>query len=202
MKKSVVKKDITKEVMKQIEELGNQRVLVGIPAAKTARNDTSKSNNAVIGYVMEFGGHIPHPGGTKYITNAVINGKFVGTRFVSNDFKGKTKKTKAHYIDIPARPFLIPGIKQSLEKVEKVMMQTLKATFKNPDKKDYFIKLGLNKAGMLASGEVKKYMTHGSFEPLAKSTIAARLRRGRTSEKPLIDTSQLRNAVTYVLRKK
>jgi hypothetical protein len=35
---------------------------------------------------------------------------------------------------------------------------------------------------------------------LAERTLAARKARGRTGEKPLIDTGQLRNAVTFVVQ--
>lgn len=67
------------------------------------------------GLVHENGGTIQHPGGTAYV---IIKGK---ARFVTNAkaaqyaAKGRTvKRTKAHSIKIPKRPFLRPGIEQYL----------------------------------------------------------------------------------------
>lgn len=199
-KKSKVTTDLVEPVLSQIERLGKKQVMVGIPSDKATRNDSPKASNAVIGYIMEFGGHIANPGGTPYITDAIVKGKFVGTRFVSKSFEGKTNYTKAHYIDIPARPFLIPGVETAHDKIAELMKQTLIATFKDPKKKNVYIDQGLNKVGMAASMAVRRYITNGNFEPLKASTLAARRRRGRTGTKPLIDSSQMRNSVTYVLR--
>jgi hypothetical protein len=50
---------------------------------------------------------------------------------------------------------------------------------------------------------VRAFITAGQgFAPLAAATLAARRRKGRTGTKPLIDTGQLRRAITYVLRRK
>lgn len=46
---------------------------------------------------------------------------------------------------------------------------------------------------------VRNQITEGSFAPLAERIPAARNARGRTSEKPPIDTSQMRNMLTYVI---
>lgn len=67
------------------------------------------------GLLHEYGGTIPHPGGTPYIV--VEGGKAV---FVSiakaQEIEAKTgrtlPKTKAHTITMPARPFLRPGLRE------------------------------------------------------------------------------------------
>ena len=46
--------------------------------------------------------------------------------------------------------------------------------------------------GMIAVGDIQEYMVTASFTPLAPSTIK---RKG--SSKPLIDTGQMRQAITY-----
>ncbi len=62
---------------------------------------------ARIARFLERGGTIQHPGGTKYIHDAIVKGSFVGTRFVRNDFPGtEDGVTKPHSITIPARPFM------------------------------------------------------------------------------------------------
>lgn len=67
------------------------------------------------GLLHEYGGTIPHPGGTPYIV--VEGGKAV---FVSiakaQEIEAKTGRklpvTKAHTITMPARPFLRPGLRE------------------------------------------------------------------------------------------
>lgn len=67
------------------------------------------------GLLHEYGGTIPHPGGTPYIV--VEGGKAV---FVSigkaQEIEAKTGRklpvTKPHSITMPARPFLRPGLRQ------------------------------------------------------------------------------------------
>jgi hypothetical protein len=64
------------------------------------------------------------------------------------------------------------------------------------------VDIAQNKAGLIAESSVRKKINEGPFEPLAPKTLQERKRRGRTGEKPLIDTGQLRNSVTYVIRPK
>lgn len=59
----------------------------------------------------------------------------------------------------------------------------------------------LHAIGLQGVSAVRQQITEGAFAPLAKRTLAARKARGRTNEKPLIDTAQRRNAVTYTARK-
>lgn len=57
-----------------------------------------------------------------------------------------------------------------------------------------------NALGLLGeshSAQVKRKMTQGPWEPISEATKAARKRRSKGSNKPLIDTGQLRNAVNY-----
>ena len=54
--------------------------------------------------------------------------------------------------------------------------------------------------GLKVSTAVKLKINTGPFEPLKPSTLAKRRARGRTGTKPLIDTGQLRNSITYVVK--
>ncbi len=58
----------------------------------------------------------------------------------------------------------------------------------------------LDQAGTLAANSVKSFITDAEFFPLAPATIKNRLIRGRTGDKPLIDTGQYRRSITYVVR--
>jgi phage gpG-like protein len=75
--------------------------------------------------IHEFGGTISHPGGTAYI----VTGD--GARFISNAkaarFKNQksVRRTRAHSISIPARPFLAPAVEDSRERVANIFAKEL-----------------------------------------------------------------------------
>ena len=101
---------------------------------------------------------------------------------------------------IPPRPFLEPGVAAVAEKCADVIGKgaAMALTDMNPQA----ALTAKNKAGLIAQNSVKATITAGDgFEPLSKSTLAARKRRGVSRTKPLIDTGSLRNSITYVIRK-
>ena len=96
--------------------------------------------------------------------------------------------------NIPARPFLIPGIKKAQELITKNLGKAALAIFEgNPEKATQF----LNKAGQVASNSVKRIFTDPSngWPPNSPLTIYL-----KGSDRPLIDTGQLRKSITYVVR--
>jgi hypothetical protein len=101
--------------------------------------------------------------------------------------------------NIPARPFLKPGVEQAAPKCAAVLGKFAKTAFNNPSDIDK----GLNAAGLIAQTSVKKRIVSGEgFAPLKEGTIAARKRSGAKGTKPLIRTGQLLNSITYVVREK
>lgn len=100
--------------------------------------------------------------------------------------------------NIPARPFLYPGIREAKSKVTRYLKQGALAAMDRD-----FEKMGraLGAAGQVAASSVQRHITEGPFVPLAAGTLAARRRRGRTGTRPLIDTGQLRRSITWVVRK-
>lgn len=99
--------------------------------------------------------------------------------------------------NIPARPFLVPGIQESGDRIGKQMEKAARAALANkPDQ----VEQALHGAGVTAQSGVRGKINEGPFEALAEATLAARQRRGRTGDKPLIDTGQLRNSITYVIK--
>lgn len=101
--------------------------------------------------------------------------------------------------NIPARPFMEPGIVSAKKEIEKGLEMAADAAF---DGKVSGVQKGLNRAGIAAVTGIKLKINMGPFTPLKPSTIAARRARGRTGTRPLIDTAQLRNSITYVIRRK
>lgn len=101
--------------------------------------------------------------------------------------------------NIPARPFLEPGIKAGETPITEQMQRAGEAAL-NGDAAE--VQKRLNAAGIAATSAVKSKITQGPFAPLSQSTLAARRRRGRFGTRPLIDTGQLRNSINYVVRKR
>lgn len=183
----VVIKDDVPAVVAAINELVSKEVLVGIPDSTSDRDEELEQpiTNATLGYIHEFG---------------------------------------SPEANIPARPFLIPGVERaedpSMERMKKAAQVTMRGDAKSADKY-------LNDAGIIASNSVKRMFWENEWQPLSPYTVRNRHRnRGtkmRDSERkyleliadgmspadaqaaagiqPLVDTAQLRNAVTYVLRK-
>jgi len=116
---------------------------------------------------------------------------------ITNAALGYIHENGAPEVNIPARPFLVPGIHAAEPKLVKYMAQAGKAALDGDQGK---IDRILHAAGIVASNSVKDTINAGVAPALAESTLAARARRGRTGNIPLIDTGQLRNSITYVVR--
>lgn len=178
---TTVTQDHMAEVMRNIRQLVKREVLVGIPSDKAERMAQGEPiNNATIGYIME---------------------------------RGSPAK------NIPARPHLIPGIANAqpaiTERFEKAARAALQGDVAETDRQ-------LSAAGMLAASSVKALITAGLSPALADATLASRVRRNRAAKgaaaelarraqgvapgsdlaKPLIESGQYRNSITYVLKTK
>lgn len=101
--------------------------------------------------------------------------------------------------NIPPRPFLRPGVSNATDRVEKMMR---KAALFALDGKMQDVQNSLHAMGLVAVSAVRAKITSGPFIPLSPVTIAKRRARGVLRTKPLIDTGQLRQAITYVIRRK
>lgn len=118
---------------------------------------------------------------------------------ITNAEIGYIQETGSPAMNLPARPFLVPGI----EAVQKLIAAKLeKAARAALDGSSDDVEKAFIAAGLVGQNGVRAQINDGDFAPLAEATLAARQRRGRTGTKPLIDTGQLRNSVTYVIRKK
>jgi phage gpG-like protein len=90
------------------------------PSVKTGRLANSFTNarvgtlrwaagtNVEYAKIHEFGGVINHPGGTAYI---MVGGRFQPVR--NENAKPWMKRTKPHAINMPARPFMRPALRNN-----------------------------------------------------------------------------------------
>lgn len=176
-----VTRDDVQKVVKSIAALTGKQILVGIPEEKTERGEGVEQepiNNATLGYIHEHGSPAKN---------------------------------------IPARPFLVPGVEDATEDVEPRLRRAATFAMKGNQER---ATAEMEAAGMLAQSAVRNKITDGDFAPLSEATLRARARKGRKgaiaelesraagndpnpeNARPLIDSGQMRNAITYVVRKK
>jgi hypothetical protein len=111
--------------------------------------------------------------------------------------------------NIPARPWLVPGVEngtpQALVALESAAQAGLKGDAAGLDR-------GLNAAGLILQNSVRAQISSNIPPPLAPATIAARRRRFKATgyrrqatsaadTTTLVDTGQLRASITYVISK-
>lgn len=166
-----------------VEHLLAQTVLVGIPERTTERQDddagdgAAEPTNATLGYWHEFG--VPE-------------------------------------VNLPARPHLVPGIRRAKDRIANQLVHAARAAIggdlRSVDKR-------LAAAGMIAMTSVQTMLSEGVPPPLADLTLKKRAARWKHRKaereelarrarglppsielvKPLIDTGQYRQAITYVV---
>lgn len=166
--------------------LADAEVLVGYPEDGEAREDSKEPTNAQLAYIHDNG---------------------------------------APEANIPARPFMVPGVESAREKIIGKLDQTMKAVLKGGGAEKAV--QGLGQAGFEAMVGIKRTINEGVPPPLSDRTLRARMKKGRKDgagarkgaaqeldrrwdgqapsvefAKPLVDTGQLRNAVTYVVGSK
>lgn len=118
---------------------------------------------------------------------------------INNAQLGHIHEYGAPASNIPARPFLIPGVARAQESINGHLQKAAKAAMDGNEEK---VDVELNATGLVAQAGARYEINNGDLAPLSDQTLAARRKRGRTGIKPLIDTGQLRNAITYVIREK
>lgn len=101
--------------------------------------------------------------------------------------------------NIPARPFLVPGVRTAAPKAAAAMKRLAGQALTDASAVDK----ALNAGGLVAQSSVKKQIvSQEGFSPLKQGTLAARKRNGFNGTKALIRTGQLLNSITYVVREK
>lgn len=94
--------------------------------------------------------------------------------------------------NIPPRPVIDITLKEEKEKINQKFKKALNVILNggNPS-------VELEKLGIYITNKIKAKFGSEDLAPLQPSTIKA-----KGSDRPLIDTGQLRNSITYVVRKK
>lgn len=101
--------------------------------------------------------------------------------------------------NIPARPFLVPGVEAAAMQVTQRLRNAAAAALVGDAVRVNQQMVG---AGMAAASSVKNRINDGITPALSEHTLAARKAKGYKGTKPLVRTGQLRNSITYVIRNK
>lgn len=133
------------------------------------------------------------------VPNAKAGRKDEESGHINNALIGYINEYGAPEMNIPARPHLIPGIRDARDDITEYLEQAGKAAL---DGRTESVDRALNAAGLVAQTAVKKRITAGIPPELKASTLAARRRRKHKGTTPLIETGQYRNSITYVIRTK
>ena len=172
----------------KLTQLARKRVLVGIPAERSARPDVGERiNNAELLYIQSHG----------------VRKKSMRTEMQEHIDAGM-KYSAAHslYIQthgsplwqIPPRPVLEPAIEANKKPIANQLKMGLKAAVDgNVQETENY----LHKAGMVAENAAKAWFENpaNKWPPNSPKTIAK-----KGSDSPLIDTGEMRKAITHVIR--
>lgn len=177
--------ELQDELAKELNALKSDK-LVTIGIHEEAGNvESGDITMAGLGATHEFGADIKHPGGTSYGYASKAAADRDEVRFLK---KGsgymELGTTQAHTINIPARPWLEPGVASATPEV----LATIQDGMDEGKSMDQI----LEAVGVVAVGAVKVYMTELKTPPNAASTI-----RKKGSNNPLIDSGAMRQSVTH-----
>lgn len=173
------------ELMRELEKFrGGKSVTVGIHEG--AGNADGDFTMAALGATLDQGATINHPGGTAYGYKSKAGAERGETRFLKPGTGYVSGVTKAHVIEIPARPWLAPGVESGTQEY----IAEIKSAVKDGSTLDQTLEI----IGNIAVGKVQEFMTELDSPPNAPSTIAQ-----KGSDNPLIHTGALRQSVTYAV---
>ena len=103
--------------------------------------------------------------------------------------------------NVPARPVIEPAIKDDRERLSKMMGASAQSAM-DGNTEEAMRKLKL--AGMRAQNISRAWFTNpkNGWPPNSPSVIRAKMKKGSTDPKPLIDTGELRKSITYFIKAK
>ncbi|MBG2875545.1 hypothetical protein I4902_08270 [Proteus alimentorum] len=102
---------------------------------------------------------------------------------------------------IPPRPFLRPTMNDKKQDYSQLIFRAVKASIKG----NITLDNGLTQIGATVAGDVKMAIKAVTTPALDDSTVKARARRhskGKATDKPLVDTGQMLQAVSFIVEDK
>lgn len=173
-----------KALFERLQKLSSQKVAVGIPGSKNAR-EGSNITNSDLAYIHTNG---VRPKAARDEMQPEID---KGTPY-STVLQMYIHEHGSMVYQVPPRPIIEPAIENSKKQIGKLLGDAAKdAAEGNDTERD------LTDTGLYAQQEVQDWFNNpkNGWAPNAQSTIKA-----KGSDKPLIDTGALRDAITFEIR--
>jgi hypothetical protein len=118
---------------------------------------------------------------------------------ITNAQIGYINEFGAPEMNIPARPFLVPGVEKAWPEAQRYMAKAAEKVLKFTPDPMGTVNQALEGAGLLAQGEVVQMINDGLSPALSETTLAMREAKGFYGTKPLIHTGSLKQSITYVV---
>jgi hypothetical protein len=186
--KMAITKDLTGDILKSLNELADKNVYVGVPEEENAHEGKSVHEDITDAQLL-------------YIhTHGIRNQDMI--KEMQHDIDHGMPYSQAHELYVhehgsplwqsPPRPVLEPSINNSKEIISEQMKKAAGSALDGGE-----ITTELNKVGMLGQNVARAWFTNpdNKWEPNTAGTIK---RKG--SDKPLIDTGELRKSITYIVK--
>lgn len=200
--------DHTNEIKQLIDSLAKTQVYVGIPEEKNtvheAKGDSGGIKNAELLYIQSHGVRSKQMIEEMDMTMGLDSHGMPYTvdynKFLDQMSNGKPYSAAYQmYIQahgsalwkVPPRPVLEPSIEHNKNAISQQLGTAAKTALNGQDPN-----IELQKAGMLAQNFAREWFTDpfNFWPPNAKSTI-----KKKGSDRPLIDTANLRNSIVYTI---
>ncbi len=187
---TVSEKDNTGTLKKLLDEIASMEVYVGIPEENASRGD-EEMNNAQLAFIHTHGARAAS------MREEMAETMEQGSPYSTAHQMYVTAHGSPLY-HIPPRPIIEPAIEaeDNKEAIAGELKEAAKAVL---DEKPDAVKAHLNRAGMLGANAARDWFEdpRNGWPPNAPATI-----KQKGSDKPLIDTGELRKSITYVVKEK
>ena len=176
------------ELLEALRELQSNEVMVGIPEAKSSRKKEIIRNSELL--------YIHTHGIRKKAMREEMQLEMDGGKQYSEVYQMYLQEHGSPLWASPPRPVLEPAIEHSKDWIAEQLGKAAQSALDGDVKG---VRDGLHKAGQVAENAAKDWFTNpaNGWAPNSPETIKL-----KGSNKPLIDTDQLRKAITHVVRRK
>ena len=184
--------DRFQDIQRSLQELAKRDVLIGIPQEKSSRptkegDAPSKITNAGLAYIHTHG-----------VRNVAMRQE-MQEKMDSGSTYSQAHEMYVHahgspLMNVPPRPIIEPAIEAHRQELADLLRE---AVMKALDGRPFEQKL--KQAGMKGRNVTRAWFTdpRNGWAPNSPATIAQ-----KGSDRPLIDTAELRKSITYVVRDK
>lgn len=178
-----ITKDLSQDILQSLNDLSKKTVCIGIP--DSTEHENSELSNAQILYLN---------------TNGVRDKEMIGA--MQHNLDSGMEYTKAHelYIHehgsalyrIPPRPVIEPAIDNGKEQIAELMKEVVDTAMEGKN-----VTPALEEVGLQGQNIARDWFTNpeNHWPANAESTVKA-----KNSDKPLINTTEMRKAITYTIK--